>query len=171
MSATPQVAFTPSSDPRKTVTLPDGYVAVPVWEIRRSVLSFNPEEARRANLLTSTWEIKGTTSVHHQRCPAIWVDNVIIQYKAGMAEPCVLLGQWKKDVVMYGEKATLEGLAIAGGGHYERCANKPQLSGTRGLVTLEPGDLSLRAAADKELKVHTMSSLLIPVGRDRRQPA
>jgi ADP-ribose pyrophosphatase YjhB (NUDIX family) len=148
------VNFLPASDVRKTITLPDGFVAVPVWQIRRAAPSFNPEEVARANKLTSTWQIKGTAQEHQQRCPAIWVDNIVIQYKAGMGEPCVLLGHWAKDVIMYGDKVVLEGLAIAGGGHYERCANKPKsIMGNAGkYVTPEAGDLSLRQAADKELK-------------------
>ena len=73
-----------------------------------------------------------------------------------MVEPELLLGKWKKDVMVYGEKKTLDGLVVAGGGHYERCAKKKPYEGYVGskytTVQMEAGDMSLREAADKELK-------------------
>ena len=140
----------PFSDDRKVKNLPNGYVAVPTWSIRRANQTYTPEEASRANLMTFDWEVKGTSIKAQQRCPAVWVDNFCFLYTRGMVEPELLLGRWKKDVVVYGSKQSLEGLVIAGGGHYERCANKPKIQYTS--ATFEQGDMSLRAAADKELK-------------------
>ena len=147
----------PFSGDRKPISLPNGYIAVPTWSIRRANQSFAPEEVSRANLLAFDWEIKGTSTKAPQRCPAIWVDNFTFLYTRGMAEPELLLGRWKKDVTVYGEKQTLEGLVVAGGGHYERCAKKPAINSYvsgKGHVSvqMESGDLCLRSAADKELK-------------------
>ena len=136
---------------RKQIPLCDGFVAVPVWEIRRANQSYNEEERRRAALLNFSWEIKGTTQKPEQRCPSIWVDNITFLYKQGMQEPMLLLGRWKKEVQVYGEKQTLEGLVIAGGGHYERCARKPVIWTGSASVKLEAGDMSLREAANKEM--------------------
>ncbi len=152
-SANPVLPF--GSD-RKPVPLPNGYIAIPTWSIRRDKIH-SPEEVSRANLLTFEWDIKGTTTKAPQRCPAIWVDNFTFLYTKGMAEPELLLGRWKKDVMVYGEKQTLEGLVIAGGGHYERCAKKAPItvySPGKGNVNvqMEQGDMCLRNAADKELK-------------------
>ena len=155
-STTPASPTFATEDARKPIALCDGYVAVPVWEIRRANQVYTPEERRRAQLLNFKWEIKGTTEKHSQRCPSIWVDNVTFLYKRGMEDVVLLLGRWKKDVEVYGHREMLEGLVVAGGGHYERCAAKPDITtyvsgyGNKG-VKLEPGDMSLRAAADKEM--------------------
>jgi ADP-ribose pyrophosphatase YjhB (NUDIX family) len=154
--ASPSSATLPFGD-RKSVTLPLGFVAVPTWTIRRAGQTFTPEERSRANLLSSNWDVKGTSYSHPQRCPSIWVDNFTFLYTKGMSEPELLLGKWKKDVTVYGEKQTLEGLVIAGGGHYERCAKKAVIStyvAGRGNVPFkyEEGDMCLKDAADKELK-------------------
>jgi predicted NUDIX family phosphoesterase len=65
----------------------------------------------------------------------------------------VLLGRWTKRASLYGREQDVDVLALAAGGHYEAMGDR--------LGGMEPGDMSLRAAADKELKEE--------VGIDRRQ--
>lgn len=140
---------------RQPIPLSNGFVAIPTWTIRRANQSYTPEEISRANLMSFEWQIKGTNIKAPQRCPAVWVDNFCFLHTGAMLEPELLLGRWKKEVEVYGVKQSLEGLVIAGGGHYERCAKKspiPSASGYGNGIVPEAGDVSLREAADKELK-------------------
>jgi 8-oxo-dGTP pyrophosphatase MutT (NUDIX family) len=133
----------------KSFLLPDGFVAVPVWSIRKVNQIYTQEEEALTKLLSNDWNPKGSLESFPQRCPSIWVDNFTFLFKRGMNEPELLLGRWKKDVVVYGDKKNLEGLVVAGGGHYERCARKPIESQFH--LVYEEGDMDLRLAADKEL--------------------
>lgn len=139
---------------RKEVDLGDGYVAVPTWTIRRKNQNPSEEDVTRSNLLNFNWKPKNSTVGFPQRCPSVWVDNFLFLYKQGMMEPMLLLGRWRKPCDIYGNATTLEGLVLAAGGHYERMANKKSLPDRNNgeYVKFEMGDISLRAAADKEIK-------------------
>lgn len=143
-----------SLNSRKEIDLGDGYIAVPIWNIRRRNQSAtNSEEESRAKLLNFNWIPKGGKVGYPQRCPFIWVDNIIFLYQEGMSQPHLLIGRWKKQVEIYGTLTELEGLVLAGGGHYERMAKKGPIYDNMMSRSIMPegGDFSLRAAADKEL--------------------
>jgi ADP-ribose pyrophosphatase YjhB (NUDIX family) len=131
---------------RQTVDLGEDYIAVPIWCIRRRNNTYTDEERARAGLLEFNWTPKHSPdSAFPQRCPSVWVDNLLFLYREGMPEPALVLGRWaKKGVSIYGTKRDVEGLVIAAGGHKERMAKKP--------ARYEEGDMSLREAADKEIK-------------------
>jgi 8-oxo-dGTP pyrophosphatase MutT (NUDIX family) len=151
--------FSDEADKRRVENIGNGYVAVPTWTIRRENPEYTEEEIDRAQLLSNNWYPKKAPSdivtAFPQRCPAVWVDNFIVYFTREMKEPCVLFGKWKKNVEIYGKKRELEGLVLAGGGHYERMANKsPHTFHTAYRscsVNFESGDIDLRSAADKEL--------------------
>ena len=160
-TSTAHPSFNFSDGQRPTNLLNNKYIQEPFMYVHRSS-PYSPEEIARANLLGNTWTPKGDTSAYPQRCPAVWVDNFCIFYTADMAatneEEEVLMGRWTKKVEVYGVTQELDGIALAAGGHYERCARKAnkelrdpygRYSGT---VKPEEGDMGLRAAADKELK-------------------
>jgi ADP-ribose pyrophosphatase YjhB (NUDIX family) len=154
------------SNGRRPVPLGHGFVAIPIWQIRRANQNFSQEEVARAKLLSFNWNPKGTAELYPQRCPAVWVDNFTFLYTAEMAArgeaPQLLLGRWKKECEVYGTKQMVEGLVVAGGGHKERMANKPSRYNysTGATVKFEDGDMSLIEAANKELKEE--------IGIDRR---
>jgi 8-oxo-dGTP pyrophosphatase MutT (NUDIX family) len=133
---------------RKPIDLPDGYIAKPIWLIEKKYPP-SQEEVARANLLGFGWEPKKPPRIgsQAQRCPFISVDNFTVLFTQAMhergEEPKLILGLWDKEVEIFGVKQRVRGLALGGGGHYERCARKAD--------GFEPGDMSLRAAADKEL--------------------
>jgi ADP-ribose pyrophosphatase YjhB (NUDIX family) len=165
----PYEAHFNSLNARKALDYGDGFEAVPIWQIRRKTNVFNDEERARSKRLAFTWNPKGSVVKYPQRCPFIWVDNFLFLYRQGMPEPYLLLGRWTKNVEVYGEKTNMDVLALAAGGHYERVGNKARLydreSGS--YVDFEPGDFSLREAADKEIKEETgVDPKLIRATRD-----
>ena len=148
-------------DTLKTIKLPNGYEAVPIWQIQRQVKRDSREETARANLLNNWWLPKKQQQINWpsaQRCPFVSVDNACFFFNRDMydkgIEPHLILGLWdKKDVEIFGHKQHVKGLVLAAGGHYERMANKIARPGkweTIG-VQFEQGDMTLREAADKEL--------------------
>jgi ADP-ribose pyrophosphatase YjhB (NUDIX family) len=147
--ADPYEAYFSQGQARQKIALPGGYVAEPIWCIRRVSDIHSTDEVARANLGNVWWTPKNANgnALHAQRCPYISVDNVCFMYKPGMRVPELVLGIWsKKDIQIHGEKHALyECLALAGGGHYERMGKKSAYLG-------EAGDMSAQIAADKELK-------------------
>jgi hypothetical protein len=106
------------------VRLPGGYVARQITIITKENENFPDEQRAMANHLDFDWIPKGIPSWQAstpfgQRCPAVWVDSFVFFYTRGMAEPELLLGEWKKDVKVYGNKQTVHGLVVGAGGHYE----------------------------------------------------
>jgi ADP-ribose pyrophosphatase YjhB (NUDIX family) len=135
------------------ITLGNGDIARPIWQIERANNGkFSHEEEARAHLLNVWWNPKGTSSQFAQRCPRITVDNLCIFFNREMhmkgIEPHAILGVWdKKDQVLYGKKQHVRVITVPGGGHYETQGDKNSY-----VAKLEEGDMSMRAAADKELK-------------------
>lgn len=125
----------------------------------RIITKKNYTQAERAQcaLLTTKWVPKGSTNRgvvagHPQRCPSVWVDNFVFIFDGGMREPRLILGRQKKKMNMYGKDQMIDGLVVAAGGHVETMGEKSE--------GLEPGDICLREAADKEMKEE--------IGIDRR---
>lgn len=142
---------------RKTYDYGDGMVAIPIVILKKKTGGKTQEETARANMLSFFWTPKGSTTKYPQRCPSVWVDNFLFLYTRDMAEPHLLLGRWKKTVDVYGQNTSLEGLVVAAGGHYERMGNKKGFTGTniygsQIYLSFEDGDMSLKEAADKEIK-------------------
>lgn len=142
---------------QKPVRLPGGLIAVPSWTIMRSPnYAFDDAQRSMARKLDASWQPKVSSGqaipAQWQRCPRIWTDNFVFFYAKGMDEPHLLLGRWTKKAKIYGEEMLNDILVVAAGGHYETMGAKP--------AGFEPGDMSLRQAADKELKEE--------VGIDRR---
>jgi len=149
-------------DNRKPISLGDEYLAVPIWQIQRRTKPSRAEIAQ-GSMLNNWWSVKGQTNPQFpqaQRCPFISVDNVCFLFTRDMynrgVEPHLILGLWdKKNVEIYGTKQDVKGLVLAGGGHYERMANKKARPGRTvdfGVPNFEEGDISLLDAADKELR-------------------
>lgn len=77
-----------------------------------------------------------------QRTPDDTVDNITICYKEGMTEPVLVLGEFKKDVDINGEKVKMHGLCVAAGGHYERLGRRPAYFKDKGAPDLIDAALS-----------------------------
>ena len=143
-----------NSKESEAIDLGDGYVAQRIWHISRRTegrSKYNDMEKAQARNLNTAWAPKKknqlgnivTDSTQLQRCPAVWVDNVILYMKPGMSEPCILFGRFQKEDDCYGSKTLIKGLVIAAGGHYEAMGKRPN--------GYEEGHMSTRDAADKEL--------------------
>lgn len=146
------------SDP---VKLPGGYIAKPCWIITRDVESWSEGEIAQVQTLNARWVNKKDPYAIPvlQRSPFIWVDNFTFFFRKDMEEPELLLGEWNKKATLYGKEQKVHGLVVGGGGHFERMGDKTEPStdifSSRGTFTksgnAEEGDMTLRAAADKEI--------------------
>lgn len=149
----------------KIQRLPGGYVAVPIVLIRRENQVYTDAERTLAHqTLNNNWEAKTNAPANAAalqlpaRCVDVTVDNIVIRYTREMAArgltPQIIMGRWTKTLTdPYGNKRQEDGIVIAGGGHYERCGRKSMPPGLSAYpIKFEEGDMSLRLAADKELK-------------------
>jgi ADP-ribose pyrophosphatase YjhB (NUDIX family) len=137
----------------KEIRLPGGMIARQCWVITaENEDRYDQAKKTMANLMDPNWvpklipgksQLYGNSTIQMQRCPRIWVDNFIFFYKPGMKEPLLLLGEWRKNVTIYGTKTDVHGLVVAGGGHYETMGNR----GT----AIEAGHMSMSEAADREV--------------------
>jgi ADP-ribose pyrophosphatase YjhB (NUDIX family) len=129
-----------------------GYVAVPIYSIQRPPgYLFSSEELQRANLLDTTWIPKGSSVPQEQRCWDLWADNFCFHWTRTMPEPHLVLGRWTKQAKVWGKMQNNDDLVVAAGGHVERPGTRVQ-QGYGQQPKYEAGDLSIRAAADKEIK-------------------
>jgi len=155
----PSIELPFASDNRKQIQLGSGFVAVPIYIIRKeNEHHIAPDQQARATTLSCYWQPKSAPDERRsvppqlQRAPSFWVDNPTFAFKRPMTEPELMLGFWQKDVDLSGVKTKLKGLVVAGGGFVERVGNKSIniIGGVQ--AALEPGDFNLRLAADKEMK-------------------
>jgi ADP-ribose pyrophosphatase YjhB (NUDIX family) len=136
--------------------LGDGMIARRVWHIEpknADILNKDVMAKGQASNLNTKWDPKtrGGQSYYGpgyngqwQRCPSNWVDNIILFLDPVDGILKLLFGEWNKEVDVYGNRERIHGLALAGGGHYERMGKRPS-------EFLEGGDMSLISCADKEL--------------------
>jgi len=114
----------------------EGY---PITYIRRK--SYPNELLKKLDKMTTSWKNQ------EQRCPAITSDIILFhRYKGKL---CILMGYWKKEVLINNKKQVHEGITVVPGGHYERMGRRNPK------ITKEKGDRDQLNSALKELEEET----------------
>lgn len=113
--------------------------AYPIVYIKRK--SYPNALVSKLNKMTTSWKNQ------EQRCPSITSDIILFHHYKGKL--CVLMGYWKKEVLINNKKQTHEGITIVPGGHYERMGKRNPK------ITKEHGDKDQFHSAIKELQEET----------------
>ena len=123
----------------------NGYVGIPSMHITKDPRVPPPQLVGACMAMDHTWLPKGVPGLgdgvmvpQAQRCPAVTVDNFTLCYKTdgSMAEPVLVLGEFKKWHIMAGTKHLFSGLVLAAGGHYERMGPRPEYYRDKGNYNL-----------------------------------
>jgi len=129
---------------KSTVRINEHYTARQVWMVTKD--HYTEDERITVQSLNVVWNPKTTNTNEYQRCAAKWVDNFCFVCEPGSSTIKLVLGRFNKSQTINGRARQLDGLVVAAGGHVERNGDKS------GIRNSEPGDVTLREAADKELR-------------------
>ena len=138
----------------ETKPIGENFVATKVWLVQRK--HYNDDNRRLASKLTTTYKPSGSDTEVSQRTAFECVDNVCYVCDRGSNKIKIVLGRFNKQRKVFGENVQIDGLVVAAGGHVEINGDKSNLKNYPAKkaekVKVEPGDVSLLEAANKELK-------------------